>query len=155
MIKSWYLEDYLKYTEVYYDDALRLAQFFSEHDNQDIEPVEMEAKGFPVPPKGEEFGEKTNAFVVGDYAIAFFRKRNSPDEDLKYRDRNLHRVMFGVKMQEARKRADMDLDQLSAYTGIKIRNLENIENGRFDVSIDIIGNIASALGCTIDFVEKE
>ena len=33
MITSWYIGDYLKYTEVYFDDALRLAQFFSERDN--------------------------------------------------------------------------------------------------------------------------
>ena len=57
-------------------------------------------------------------------------------------------------MREARERADIDLDQLSAYTGIKAKNLENIEKGRFDVTIDILGNIAEALGCDIDFVEK-
>ena len=92
--------------------------------------------------------------IVGDYAIAYFKKRNSPDEDLKYRDRTLHRVQLGFKMQEARKRADIDLDQLSAYTGIKAKNLENIEKGRFDVTIDILGNIAAALGCSIDFVDN-
>jgi transcriptional regulator with XRE-family HTH domain len=58
-------------------------------------------------------------------------------------------------MQEARKRADIDLDQLSAYTGLKVKNLENIEKGRFDVTIDIIANLAAALGCTFDFVEDE
>lgn len=142
-----------QFTEVYFDDALRLAQFLAERFNEEIKPVEMDAEGFPMPPKGEEFGERTQALIVGDYAIAFFRKRTSIDEDRKYRDRALHRVQFGFKMQEARKRADIDLDQLSAYTGIKIRNLENIENGRFDATIDIIYNIASALGCTFDFVE--
>ena len=81
-------------------------------------------------------------------------KRKSPDEDLKYRDRTRHRVQLGFKMQEARMRADVDLDQLSAYTGIKARNLENIEKGRFDVTIDILGNIAAALGCSIDFVDN-
>ena len=142
-----------QFTEVYFDDALRLAQFLAERFNEEIKPVEMDAEGFPMPPKGEEFGERTQALIVGDYAIAFFFFFTSIDEDRKYRDRALHRVQFGFKMQEARKRADIDLDQLSAYTGIKIRNLENIENGRFDATIDIIYNIASALGCTFDFVE--
>lgn len=155
MKESWYVDEYLKYTEVYFDDALRLAQYFSERDSQEIKAVEMDSKGFPVSSKGMEFGEKTQALIVGDYAIAFFKKRSSPDEDLKHRNKNLNRVMFGTKMQEARKRADIDLDQLSAYTGISMRNLENIENGRYDASIDIIGNIASALGCTFDFVEKK
>lgn len=144
----------MKFTEIYFDDALRLAQFLSERYDEDIVPVEMDTEGFPMPAKGEEFGEKTQALMVGDYAIAFFRKRSSPDQDLKYRDRNLHRVQFGIKLQKARERAGLDLDQLSAYTDIKAKNLENIEKGRFDASIDIIGNIAAALACTFDFIEK-
>lgn len=142
-----------KFTEVYFDDALRLAQFLAERFNEEIKPVEMDAEGFPTPPKGEEFGERTQALMVGDYAIAFFRKRTSADEDRKYRDRALHRVQFGFKMKEARERANMSIDDLSDYTGIKARNLENIELGRFDATIDVIYNIASALGCTFDFVE--
>jgi len=47
----------------------------------------------------------------------------------------------------------MSIEDLSDYTGIKPRNLENIEEGRFDATIDIIYNIASALGCTFEFVE--
>ena len=74
-----------KYTEIYYDDALRLAQFLSERTGKEIVPVEMESEGFPMLPKNEVFGKKTPAFIVGDYAIAYFKKRNSPDEDLKYR----------------------------------------------------------------------
>lgn len=144
-----------KFTEIYFDDALRLAQFLSERTGKEIVPVEVDSEFFPRPPKNEEFGEKTQALIVGDYAIAFFRKRTSPDEDLKYKDKTLHRVQFGIKMQEARKRADIDLDQLSAYTGIKAKNLENIEKGKFDVGIDIIGNIAAALGYSFDFLENE
>ena len=142
----------MKFTEIYFDDALRLAQYLSERTGKEIIPVEMNSEYFPQPPKNEEFGEKTQALIVGDYAIAFFRKRSSTDEDLKYRDRALHRVQFGFMMKEARERADIDLDQLSAYTGIKPKNLENIENGRFDATIDIIYNIAAALGGTFAFV---
>lgn len=144
-----------KFTEIYFDDALCLAQFLAERFNEEIKPVEMNTEGFPTPPKNEEFREKTQALVVGDYAIAFFRKRTSNDENRKFRNRALHRVMFGIKMREAREKADIDLDQLSAYTGIRARNLENIENGRFDASIDVVYNIASALGCSFEFVEKE
>ena len=144
-----------KFTEVYFDDALRLAQFLAERFNEEIKPVEIDSDGFPTPPKNEEFGEKTPALIVGDYAIAYFKKRNSPDEDIKYRNRTLHRVQFGIKMREARERAGIDLDQLSAYTDIKAKNLENIEKGRFDATIDIIYNIAEALGLDFDFVEKK
>lgn len=144
----------MKYTEIYFDDALRLAKFLSERTGKEIVPVEMDSEGFPMPPRNEEFGEKTPALIVGDYAIAYFKKRNSPDEDLKYRNRTLHRVQLGFKMREARERAGIDLDQLSAYTDIKVKNLVNIEKGRFDVTIDILGNIAAALGCSIDFVDN-
>ena len=145
----------MKYTEIYFDDALRLAKFLSERTGKEIVPVEMDSEGFPMPPRNEEFGEKTPALIVGDYAIAYFKKRNSPDEDIKYRNRTLHRVQFGIKMREARERAGIDLDQLSAYTDIKAKNLENIEKGRFDATIDIIYNIAEALGLDFDFVEKK
>lgn len=145
----------MKYTEIYFDDALRLAKFLSERTGKEIVPVEMDSEGFPMPPRNEEFGEKTPALIVGDYAIAYFKKRNSPDEDLKYRNRTLHRVQLGFKMREARERAGIDLDQLSAYTDIKVKNLVNIEKGRFDVTIDILGNIAAALGCSIDFVDNK
>ena len=144
----------MKYTEIYFDDALRLAKFLSERTGKEIVPVEMDSEGFPMPPRNEEFGEKTPALIVGDYAIAYFKKRNSPDEDLKYRNRTLHRVQLGFKMREARERAGIDLDQLSAYTDIKVKNLVNIEKGRFDVTIDILGNIAAALGCSIDLVDN-
>lgn len=145
----------IKFTEIFFDDALRLTQFLSERTGKEIVPVEMESAFFPKPPNNQEFRERTQALMVDDYAIAFFRKRTSPDEDIKYRDRNLHRVQFGIRLQEARKRANMDLDQLSAYTGIKAKNIESIEKGKFDATIDIIGNIAAALGCTFDFVENK
>ena len=145
----------IKYTEIYYDDALRLAKFLSERTGCEIEPVEMDSVGFPQPAKMEVFEERTPALMVGDYAVAFFKKRTSPDEDIKHRNRALYRVMFGIKMREARERAGIDLDQLSAYTDIKVKNLENIEKGRFDASLDLIYNIADALGFDFDFVEKK
>ena len=142
-----------KFTEIYFDDALHLAQFLSKRFNQEIKLVEMDSEGFPMPAKGEEFGARTQALVVGDYAIAFFRKRSNADEDMKYRNRNLYRVQFGICMRAARERANMSIEDLADYTGIKPGSLVNIEKGKFDASIDIIYNIAAALGCTFDFVE--
>ena len=145
----------MKYTEIYFDDALRLAQFLSERTGKEIIPVEMDSEFFPKPAQNEEFGEKTHALVVGEYAIAYFKKRTSPDEDRKHRNRALNRVKFGIKMRETRERAGIDLDQLSAYIDITAKNLENIEKGRYDASIDLIYNIADALGFDFDFVEKK
>ncbi len=143
----------IKYTEIYFDDALRLAQFLSEHTGKEIQPVEMDSEGFPMPAKGEEFGEKTQALRVGDYAIAFFKKRAKIDENRKKRNKNLSRVMFGFKMREARERVNMSLEDLSDYTDFNVGTLRNLEMGRYSANIDQIFNIAAALGCTVDFVE--
>lgn len=142
-----------KYTEIYFDDALRLAQFLSERTGKEIQPVEMDSEGFPMQAKGEEFGEKTQALRVGDYAIAFFKKRVNIDENRKRRNKNLSRVMFGFKMREARERVNMTLEDLSDYTDYNVSTLRNLEMGRYSANIDQIFNIAAALGCTIDFVE--
>ncbi len=143
----------VKFTEIYFDDALHAAQFLSKRTGKEIIPVEMDSEGFPIPPQKEEFGEKTQALIVGDYAIAFFRKRTSIDEDRKQRDRVLHRIKFGIKLKAARERANMTLEDLSDYTDYKPKTLENVENGRFDASLEMISNLADALGCEIDFVE--
>ncbi len=142
-----------KFTEIYFDDALRLAQFLSERFNEEIKPVEMDSEGFPLPSKHEEFGERTQALIVGDYAIAFFKKRTGVDEDRKHRNKNLNRVMFGISMKAARERANMSIEELSDYTDITPGNLRRLELGRYDASIDLIYNIAAALGCTFDFIE--
>lgn len=141
-----------KFTEVYFDDALRLAQFLAERFNEEIKPVEMDSEGFPMPAKGEELNERTPALIVGDYAIAFIRKRTGADEDRKHRDRGLHRVQFGFMLKEAREKAGMTLEDVSELTDLKPRNIENIEKGRYDATIDIVSNIAAALGGTFAFV---
>lgn len=142
-----------KYTEIYFDDALRLAQYLSERTGKEIQPVEMDSEGFPMPAKGEKFGERTQALIVDNYAIAFFKKRTGIDENRKRRNKNLSRVMLGFKMQEARKRAEMTLEELADYTDFTVSTLRNVEMGRFSADIDQISNIAAALGCTIEFVE--
>ena len=143
----------MKFTEIYFDDALRLAQFLSKRTGKEIVPVEMDSEGFPTPPQKEVFGNKTQALIVGDYAIAFFRKRASIDEDRKQRDRNLHRIKFGIKLKAARERANMTLEDLSDYTDYNPKTLERVENGRFEASLEMISNLADALGYEIDFVE--
>lgn len=59
--------------------------------------------------------------VVCMYAIAFFKKRANIDEARKRRDKNLSRISFGFKMKAARERANMTLEELADYTGIRCR----------------------------------
>lgn len=141
-----------RFTEVYFDDALRLAQFLAERFNEEIKPVEMDSEGFPMPAQNEKLEKRTQALVVGDYAIAFIKKRKNYDDDMKKKNHALNRVRFGFMMREAREKANMSLEELSEYTGIKANNLERVEEGRFDASVDLIYNIAAALGGTFAFV---
>ena len=143
----------LRFTELYFDDAQRLAQYISARDGEDIEVINGSSEFFPIPPKMKEKPEMVNAFKVGNYEIAYLDKRVHTDKDIKYRNRNLHRVMIGEVISEKRNQRNLTLDDMEQLTGIKARNLESIEQGRYDVSIDILGNIGEALGCHLEYIE--
>ena len=141
-----------RFTEVYYDDAERLATYLSARDNEDIEVVQGTSEYFPIPPKMKEMPKMVNFFKVGSYEIAYLEKRPYADKDMKYRNRTLHRVMLGERLREARESKGMSYEGLELLTGIRARNIENIEAGRYDATIDVLGNIGEALGCHLDFV---
>ena len=140
----------IRFTELYYQDALRLAQYLSARDGGGIEVINGSSEFFPLPLKMKEMPKKVNAFKVGNYEVAYLS--NSGGEQ-KYHNRNLHRVMIGEVVSEKRKERNLSLEDLECLTNIKARNLESIENGRYDVSIDILGNIGEALGCHLEFVD--
>ena len=140
----------LRFTELYFDDAQRLAQYLSVRDGEEIEIVNCPSEFFPIPPKQKVLPDKVNAFRVGRYEIAYLTTQKS---EPKYSNRNLHRVIAGEMIQNMRIFKRMSLETLEEKTGIRAKNLESIENGRYDVSIDILGNIADALGCHLELVE--
>lgn len=142
----------LRFTEIYFDDAERLALYLSSRDNNEIVTERCPSGQFPIPPKMKDMPDEVEAFIVGDYEIAWLERRLYPEKDLKYRNRTLHRVMIGEKLKEARESKGMSLESLEILTGIRAKNIENIENGRYDASIDILGNIGDALDCHLDFV---
>ena len=140
----------LRYTEVFYDDAERLAAYLATRDNCAVEIVNVSSEFFPIPPKQKDMPEKVNAFKVGNYEVAYLEKRRN--DDLRYKNRSLHRIMMGERVREVRESMNMTYSQLEELTGIKAKNLENIELGRHDASIDVLANIGEALGCHLDFI---
>ena len=142
----------IRFTEIYFDDAERLALYVSSRDNCEIYTEKCPSEPFPIPPKMKEMPAEVEAFCVGNYEIAYLEHRKYEGQDMKYKNRTLHRVMLGERLREARESRDMSLETLEALTGIRAKNIENIEAGRFDATIDILGNIGDALGCHIDFV---
>ena len=68
-------------------------------------------------------------------------------------EKNLNRLRIGQRIATIRKEKGLTQEQLSQMTGLDRANIGKIENGRYNVSIDILGKICEALGCRIDIVE--
>lgn len=141
----------MKYTELYFGDAQRLAIFLAARNGCEIEMTRGSSSGFPLPPKKKELPPEVDALVVGDDEVAFLYKEG---ENLKYKDRNLRRIIFGETMRNAREHKSVSLLELEKRTGIKARNLANIEDGRYDASIDVVYNVCNALGCHIEIADN-
>ena len=141
-----------RFTEIYFDDAERLALYLSARDNNEVFTEKCPSEYFPMPPKMKSMPEEVEAFIVGNYEIAYLEHRTHEDQDMKYRNRVLHRVMLGERIKELREKAGLTTYDIETMTGIRAKNLENIEQGRFDATIDILGNIGEALGCHVDFM---
>ena len=142
----------IRITELYFDDAERLALYIASRDNSEIYTEKCPSEFFPIPPKMKEMPDEVNVLMVSNYEIAYLEHRKYEGQDIKYRNRTLHRVMLGEKRREAREAKGMSLEGLEQLTGIRAKNIENIEAGRFDATIDILGNIGDAMGCHVDFV---
>lgn len=68
-------------------------------------------------------------------------------------EKNLNRLRIGQSIATIRKEKGLTQEQLSKMTGLDRANIGKVENGRYNVSIDILGKICEALGCRIDIVE--
>lgn len=141
----------IRFTEQYYDDAERLALYVAGRDGCEIFAERKPSDIFPVAPKLKVMPKDVNVLCVGNYEIAYLGHREYPDQDKKYKNRTLHRVLLGDRLKEVRESRGMTLEELGTLTGLRPKNIENIEAGRFDVTIDILGNIGDALGCHVDF----
>jgi len=65
-----------------------------------------------------------------------------------------YREIIGKRIAEIRKSKGLTCNQLAEITGLTQGNLSRIELGMYSTGIDILGKIADALGCDIDFIEK-
>lgn len=66
-----------------------------------------------------------------------------------------HRQQIGSKIQELRVQRGLSVRQLAEMSGVIYSNISKIENGRYNVSVDILGKIADALGVELTMIEKE
>lgn len=64
-----------------------------------------------------------------------------------------HRIAIGNRIAEIRKQKGLSLRDLAGASGLDHSNIGKIENGKYNVGIDILGKICEALGCRIVIVE--
>lgn len=64
------------------------------------------------------------------------------------------RERIGHRIAELRREKKMTQEMLAELTGIRRPHISRIEQGRYSVGFDTLQAIASALGCTVDFISK-
>lgn len=57
-------------------------------------------------------------------------------------------------MQTLRVQKGLTVRELAEASGVHYSNIAKIENGRYNVSVDILGKVADALGCKLTFEPK-
>lgn len=142
-----------KFTETYYDDALRFAQYIQSTEGGEIEIVKEDSDGFPMPPKKRFFGDMVDCVKVNNFEIAYLERRKDADDDKKHRNRNLYRYIMGQKIKEVRELSGMSLEELSEKSGYKASNIRNVEQGRFNADIDTLCNIVDAMGAHFEVLK--
>ena len=70
-------------------------------------------------------------------------------------ERQANRTRIGNTIREMREKRELSVRQLAEIAGISYSNLSNIENGRYNVSIDILSRVCAALGCELTIIERE
>ena len=66
----------------------------------------------------------------------------------------INREYIGKRIAEIRQAKGLSIRQLAEDCGVNFANIYKIENGKYNVSIDILGKICEALGYRIDIVEE-
>lgn len=60
------------------------------------------------------------------------------------------RERIGTLLAQKRNEAGLSVRALADLSGISYQNITKIENGKYNVSIDILSKIVNALNCKID-----
>lgn len=64
------------------------------------------------------------------------------------------RILLGELIAQRRREAGLTQRQLAERANISQPHLARIETGRYGVTMDILTEIAEAMGCRIDLVRK-
>lgn len=67
----------------------------------------------------------------------------------------LNRVRIGQELSKARTDRGLTVRALAEKAGVSYQNITKIENGRYNVSIDILGDVLDAMGCEITITKRQ
>ena len=73
----------------------------------------------------------------------------------KYGDDPATRVNVGEQIANLRKKKGLPQEEVAERSGVIRTTISKVEQGRFNVGIDVIGRIAEALDAEVRIVEKE
>jgi transcriptional regulator with XRE-family HTH domain len=62
------------------------------------------------------------------------------------------RIQIGEQLRAAREKSGLTVRQLAELTGYHYPNICRIEQGKYAVSVDIVGRIAKALGYRLEII---
>ena len=66
-----------------------------------------------------------------------------------------NREYIGKRVAEIRQAKGLSIRKLADASGVNFANVYKIENGKYNVSIDLLGKICDALECKIEILKKE
>lgn len=69
-------------------------------------------------------------------------------------DNNYHRLRIGQQIADLRDKAGLTLRQLAEKSGVSYQNICKIENGKYNVSIDLLSKLCDAMGAEINIYSK-
>lgn len=70
-------------------------------------------------------------------------------------ERKANRKRIGLLVADARKAKNLSIRKLADICGVSFQNITKIENGRYNVSIDILSKICDALGYKVTITPKD
>jgi DNA-binding XRE family transcriptional regulator len=65
------------------------------------------------------------------------------------------REKIGLELRCIRNEKGLTIYELGDACGLAFTTISKIENGRYNVSVDILGKVADALGCKLTFEVRE
>lgn len=65
-----------------------------------------------------------------------------------------HREKIGIELRNVRIKKALTIYELGEMCSMAPTTISKIENGRYNVSVDILGKVADALGCRLTFEKR-